>query len=239
MSLSLVRPRFCFILTFVVLATFQFCTILIDFHLLPHYENVTKKEKKKERKPILYLHVGPPKTATTTIQQKLTEYRKDLMENGILYLGKDQRREKWVKNFPHPLYCTMYQQYAQRANNVKPSCVDVMNQTLNDYYNQSMKNILNHSRVDNNTKLIQEENDMAMMKDILMSDEVIGIMFSDFQGGKNQGRAEGALKLFASMILPPLPPNENDSTGLDIDLTLITLQVNSMNNGRLNQRKRN
>jgi hypothetical protein len=51
------------------------------------------------KKPILYLHAGPPKTATSTIQAKLFEHQKNLSKDGIVFLGR--AKSGWYLNsFP-------------------------------------------------------------------------------------------------------------------------------------------
>lgn len=41
-----------------------------------------------ERRPYFILHVGPPKTATTTLQTEMTKYGKQLRQDNYVYLGQ-------------------------------------------------------------------------------------------------------------------------------------------------------
>lgn len=42
----------------------------------------------KEQKPYFILHVGPPKTATTTLQTEMTKYGEQLDRDNYVYLGQ-------------------------------------------------------------------------------------------------------------------------------------------------------
>ena len=146
---------------------------------------ITQQTNTKRRKPILYIHVGPPKTATTSIQSTLTHHKNELLENGILYLGKSIPRVKWVDNFPHPAYCTMYQQFSERSQKITPTCVDVLNQTLVQYYSESVRSIYANDEKEEDEGLeshkitsTHQKTGQSSVRDIIMSCEVIGIMFS-------------------------------------------------------------
>ena len=171
--------------------------------MIVHMKNTNTNTKR--RKPILYIHVGPPKTATTTIQSTLTHHKNELLENSILYVGKSIPREKWVPNFPHPAYCTMYQQFSERSQKITPTCVDVLNQTLVQYYSESVRSIYANDEKEEDEGLkshkitsTHQKTGQSSVRDIIMSCEVIGIMFSS--SGRERERAETALKLFASMV---------------------------------------
>jgi len=127
------------------------------------------------RKQILYLHVGPPKTATTTIQQHLTDTQTLLMKDNIHFIGKYMPRDGWNCGFPLPSHCLMFQRYADKAEkeknpNYEGNCTASMIDQLDAYYESG--------------------------GDAIISDEVIGIMFSV----KNE-RANTALKDFFNQVL--------------------------------------
>jgi len=59
---------------------------------------ITSNEKSSSRtKPFLYLHIGPHKTGTTTIQNLLALYNEELLQDGVVYLGKinDEMKHKY------------------------------------------------------------------------------------------------------------------------------------------------
>eukprot|EP00984_Skeletonema_dohrnii_P018194 scaffold8441_cov88-Skeletonema_dohrnii-CCMP3373.AAC.1 len=133
--------------------------------------------KSKKKKPVLYLHIGPPKTATSTIQAKLFEYTDLLANDGILFLGRADRPGKktwYLDKFPHPAHCPMYKRYAERADGVSPDCFSILNKTLQSYYNSG--------------------------KDLVLSDEVTGIMYYSKEGEKEAERAQTALKDLSGII---------------------------------------
>lgn len=140
----------------------------------------TETHHEAKKKPILYLHVGPPKTATTTIQAELTKYRDELLGDDIVYLGKGTN-EKWVKGndgnkFPHPSWCTIYLQYQEKIEGISPNCFYRMNETIHEYH--------------------------ASGRDVIMSDEVVGLMFAakDTKKKKKKKRALKGLKKFADLF---------------------------------------
>jgi hypothetical protein len=52
-------------------------------------KNITAAALGEEQKrPTFYLHIGPPKTSTTTIQAHLTAWRHDLEKDDVIYLGR-------------------------------------------------------------------------------------------------------------------------------------------------------
>lgn len=121
-------------------------------------------KQQQRRRPILYLHPGPAKTATTTIQRGLTHYQRILQEqDNILFLGKEYPTEKWIRKFPHPSHCLMYQQYSERTVSNK-TCFDDFKEQLDGYRKQGT--------------------------DLIMSCEVIGIQYS--QEGKHRTRGQRA-----------------------------------------------
>jgi hypothetical protein len=65
---------------------------------MPHHHDNVKPEsvhnhKDVSKKPLLIIHVGPPKTGTTTLQSALWKYRPFLEQNNYLYLGKSEDYE--------------------------------------------------------------------------------------------------------------------------------------------------
>jgi hypothetical protein len=102
----------------------------------------------KDRRQILYLHPGPPKTATSTIQQLLTDHQKQLNSDNIFYLGKTMPREAWKCDFPHASYCLIYKQYQPEDGG---KCREIIVEQLNEYYRTGV--------------------------DVILSDEVFGAMF--------------------------------------------------------------
>ena len=123
-----------------------------------------------KKKPILYLHAGPPKTATSTIQAKLFEHQKNLSKDGIVFLGR--AKSGWYLNsFPHVAHCPMYRRYAEKADGISPNCFSKMNATLQSYYHSG--------------------------KDIIISDEVVGIMYSEKKLAK---RSTQAMQDFADLV---------------------------------------
>jgi hypothetical protein len=123
-----------------------------------------------KKKPILYLHAGPPKTATSTIQAKLFEHQKNLSKDGIVFLGR--AKSGWYLNsFPHVAHCPMYRRYAEKADGISPNCFSKMNVTLQSYYHSG--------------------------KDIIISNEVVGIMYSEKKLAK---RSTQAMQDFADLV---------------------------------------
>ena len=129
-----------------------------------------KDQNRKQRRPILYLHPGPPKTATSTMQNHMTMYRRLLAKDNIFYLGKSMPGEKWEFKFPHAAHCIIYGQYAESGKNIKRNCTTVMREQLNEYYRAG--------------------------KDVILSDEVIGIMFDGREKPKQLGRSREGLNSF-------------------------------------------
>ena len=160
--------------TLLVFRILTFSPFLPDFTIVytSQNKNTTQAKRYKSKKQqIMYIHVGPPKTATTTIQATLSQYRTKLLEDNIQFIGKDNK-ENWLKKFEHPAYCTMYLRYRENNQNVTNNCYQRMNNSLNEYY--------------------------ANGTNVIMSDEVIGAMFSS--GGRNTERARFALKEWANLI---------------------------------------
>eukprot|EP00527_Entomoneis_sp_CCMP2396_P007260 CAMPEP_0198146726 /NCGR_PEP_ID=MMETSP1443-20131203/31129_1 /TAXON_ID=186043 /ORGANISM="Entomoneis sp., Strain CCMP2396" /LENGTH=475 /DNA_ID=CAMNT_0043810787 /DNA_START=104 /DNA_END=1531 /DNA_ORIENTATION=+ len=57
----------------------------------------------KNKKPLLLLHVGPPKTSTTTLQYFLSEYRSSLQEENWLFVGRHYTEDgAWMGYFDKP-----------------------------------------------------------------------------------------------------------------------------------------
>jgi hypothetical protein len=127
------------------------------------------------RKQILYLHVGPPKMATTTIQQHLTDTQTLLMKENIHFIGKYMPRDGWYCGFLLASHCLMFQRYADKVEkekdcNYKGNCTASMIDQLDAYYESGGNAVI--------------------------SDEVIEIMFSI-----NNERADTALKDFFKILL--------------------------------------
>ena len=121
----------------------------------------------RRRQQILYLHPGPPKTATTTIQQLLTNHQTNLNTDNIFFLGKTMPREKWHCEFEHPAWCITYKQYQPPPAS---NCKKHMKEQLDEYYHQGV--------------------------DIILSDEVIGAMFAKQRSDPHYERAKEALHEF-------------------------------------------
>jgi hypothetical protein len=91
--------------------------------------------QERKRKPILYIHPGPPKTATTTIQTLLQEHSHKLREDNIFYIGKilGQKRPSYRCDFPLPSSCIAFGQH-QKDNIRDANCVDILKEELDGYY---------------------------------------------------------------------------------------------------------
>jgi hypothetical protein len=100
---------------------------------------VRKKTYKQQRRQILYLHPGPPKTATSTIQKLLSNYETQLNRDNIFYLGKSLPRERWKCKFPHLSFCLVYQQYRPGDEAL---CREIIVEQLNEYYRAGVDVIL-------------------------------------------------------------------------------------------------
>lgn len=85
-----------------------------------------RKNKNKKKKPILYLHIGPHKTATTTLQKELTRYGRLLMRNSIKFFGRKggQRFQKEL-NYVEPGYRVLP---SNETNNVRTLTVALREQ---------------------------------------------------------------------------------------------------------------
>jgi hypothetical protein len=98
------------------------------------------------------MHIGPPKTATSSIQNSLSIYKDDLKKNNIAFIGKNQK-EKWDKGFSSPAYCLMYLAFQQTEKNQSTTCINDLNATLQMHYNAK--------------------------QNVILSDEVVGIMLTE------------------------------------------------------------
>jgi len=131
-----------------------------------------EKSTNPHRQQILYLHPGPPKTATTTIQQLLTNHRTQLYNDNIFFLGKTAPSERWNCDLPHPSHCIMYGQYSEQSDT---NCTAKMIQQLDEYFRMGL--------------------------DVVLSDEVIGAMFAIPENKKHHERArESLVALFEKML---------------------------------------
>lgn len=55
-----------------------------------HTHDISISSKLDSRRPILILHVGPPKTGSTTLQCTLESLRRELVEDGLTYIGRSE-----------------------------------------------------------------------------------------------------------------------------------------------------
>ena len=86
---------------------------------------LTKTEKKK---PIMYLHIGPRKTATTTIQSKLDDMKAELKSDGIAFFGKGKKLQRFgLMGFGFGWW---------RCSNDKrhPDCIHQIKESINSLY---------------------------------------------------------------------------------------------------------
>lgn len=59
-------------------------------------------QNETKTKPVLYLHIGPHKTGTTTLQNQLSFYRKQLADDSIMFYGRNGNQK-----FSKPLNCRL------------------------------------------------------------------------------------------------------------------------------------
>ncbi len=140
--------------------------------LVTKVKSEPRKSTDTHRRQILYLHPGPPKTATTTIQQLLTDHQTQLNQDNIFFVGKTSPSERYNCRFPNPSYCIMYEQYAEKSDT---NCTAIMEQQLDEYFRMGV--------------------------DVVFSDEVIGAMFATPKHKKHNKRAKDALVAFFNTIL--------------------------------------
>jgi len=90
--------------------------------------------RKQQRRPILYLHPGPAKTATSTIQQLLTNYQENLAADNIFLLASSSASARVPDSchFPHPSICNPH----------KCCCHSVMQAQLDEYYRHGVDLVL-------------------------------------------------------------------------------------------------
>ena len=112
------------------------------------------------RRQILYIHPGPGKTATTTIQKLLTIHKEKLKQDNIFLVGKEIP-ERWECGFPVPLKCTIYHQHNQKS---KKNCVQIMKDQLDEYYKAGV--------------------------DVILTDEMIGLQMKPKDKKKHQSGIE-------------------------------------------------
>ena len=66
-------------------------------HEVQSIRNSSTNRNTNSTKPFLYLHIGPHKTGTTTIQNLLALYHEELLQDDVVYLGKinDEMKRKY------------------------------------------------------------------------------------------------------------------------------------------------
>ena len=75
------------------------------FHLIP--EVTAASTTKDNDKPLFLLHVGPPKTGTTTLQYFLSEYRDSFAKDNWLYVGRWYDEEGEWMGYHDPPFAQM------------------------------------------------------------------------------------------------------------------------------------
>lgn len=139
-------------------------TMLGLCRLVEVYSNPATDNRKK---PILYLHPPLPKTARTHIEFHLGKFKNKLLDDSIVFIGKD-KEEQWKKGFICPSYCLMYRADEELAQNQTSNCMETMNKTLQTNFHKG--------------------------QDVVMSDQVIGIMMSGKDSSKTNRKAFAWLK---------------------------------------------
>jgi len=99
------------------------------------------KEERRQRRQILYLHPGPPKTATTTIQQLMTDHQGRLNEDNIFLVGKLMPTERWSCKFPLPITCLA------KTQNINSTCAIIVRDELDEYYQAGADVILTDEQI--------------------------------------------------------------------------------------------
>jgi hypothetical protein len=134
--------------------------------------SVLRNTKDQHRRQIIYIHPGPAKIATTTIQQLLTDHQKQLNSDNIFYLGKTMPKEKWKCDFPHLADCLMYKQYRPEPEHIR--CREIIVEQLNEYYSKGV--------------------------DVILSEEVFGIMFNTKKRGTSNTRGIEGLEILSNIL---------------------------------------
>jgi len=117
---------------------------------------ILQQQRTNSRKQILYLHPGPPKTATLTLQTLLTKYEAKLNDHTIFLLGrkamtnngsKNGNDNEWSCNSPMQSNCVMFQQHVDKANHVVRNCTTIIREQLDEYYRAGADVILTDERI--------------------------------------------------------------------------------------------
>ena len=95
------------------------------------------------------------------------KFKNKLLDDSIVFIGKD-KEEQWRKGFICPLYCLMYRADEELAQNQTSNCMETINKTLQTYFHKG--------------------------QDVVMSDQVIGIMMSGKDSSKTNRKAFAWLK---------------------------------------------
>jgi hypothetical protein len=134
----------------------------------------TQQQQNSTRRPILYIHPGPPKTATSTIQSLLEKYSKNLTESNIFYIGKYNplTRSYFKCDFPLPSWCIAYARH--RPNN---ECEQIMTKQLDTYFEAGV--------------------------DVIYSEEVLGAQFAypKHRGAETSRRYTSQLPRFMNEVV--------------------------------------
>ena len=78
---------------------------------ISHSHNTTTTSINQQRSPVLYLHVGPHKTATTTIQEALIRFKEELSNDSIAFMWRGDK-----ERFSKDILCTSQKYRANRSN---------------------------------------------------------------------------------------------------------------------------
>ena len=134
-------------------------TSTIDTH--PPHPPRQQQQQQQRRRPILYLHPGPAKTTTSTLQYLLIQYQDRLAADYIFLLGT-LPRDQWHCDFPHPAFCLLQvkTQLLQYRHRIPRECQRVIHAQLEEYYHHGV--------------------------DIVLTSELLGLYFAQGQRGKQK-----------------------------------------------------
>ena len=90
---------------------------------ISHSHNTTTTSINQQRSPVLYLHVGPHKTASSTIQTILTKLKNQLSQDSITFIGRYNPYDG--QSFQKPITCKRLS-YTRRNKSCLASVLPVL-----------------------------------------------------------------------------------------------------------------
>ena len=106
-----------------------------------HSNQTSSSTTTRRRRPILYLHPGPAKTATSTIQHLLDQYQERLAADRIFLLDTDPEKNTPC-TFPHPAYCLLQVKTHLLQHPSLGACRRAMKTQLAEYYRHRVDLVL-------------------------------------------------------------------------------------------------